>query len=212
MERNASMDDLSAYDRAIINVFEAHYVEGMDYFEFEKDELRDVLTELNLHMRNIPDIPYTFRTRRDLPDAIRSRGNWAIVGAGLGKYAFRRLTNLPHFEIALGDYEPINIYNAIPEVIDGYLRRDEQSLLTRVLYNRLADIFTGLTCFHLQNHYRSTVQDVGEVELDALYVGSTVRASSTSSPLRRKDSRRRIGLGACRCPTWQGSCGRTSPN
>lgn len=44
-------------------------------------------------------------------------------------------------------------------------------MLTLVLYNRLVDIFTGLTCFHIQNHYRSFVAGMGEVELDALYVG-----------------------------------------
>jgi hypothetical protein len=55
--------------------------------------------------------------------------------------------------------------------VEGLLRQDEQSLLTRVLYNRLIDIFTGLTCFHIQNHYRSFVTGVGEVELDALFVG-----------------------------------------
>jgi hypothetical protein len=43
--------------------------------------------------------------------------------------------------------------------------------VTRVLYNRLIDIFTGLTCFHIQNHYRGFVEGMGEVELDALYVG-----------------------------------------
>ncbi|MFQ5881050.1 MAG: hypothetical protein ACE5I9_01075 [Candidatus Methylomirabilales bacterium] len=56
-------------------------------------------------------------------------------------------------------------------MVEGLLRQDEQSLLTLVLYNRLVDIFTGLTCFHIQNHYRSFVADMGEVELDALYVG-----------------------------------------
>ena len=64
-----------------------------------------------------------------------------------------------------------DIFNALPEVVEGLLRHDEQSLLTRVLYNRLIDISTGLTCFHIQNHYRSFVTDLGEVELDALYVG-----------------------------------------
>jgi hypothetical protein len=69
------------------------------------------------------------------------------------------------------DYEPISIFNAIPEVVDGLLRHDEQSLLTKILYNRLIDIFAGLTCFHIQNHYRSFVDNIGEVELDAIYVG-----------------------------------------
>jgi hypothetical protein len=35
----------------------------------------------------------------------------------------------------------------------------------------LIDIFCGLTCFHIQNHYRSFVNEIGEVELDAVYAG-----------------------------------------
>ncbi len=159
------------YDQAIAAVFERHYEEGAHYFEFEKDEFDEVLADLGLQVRNIPDIVYTYRSRRPLPQSVRDKGNWAIMGAGRGRYAFRLLKNPPFFEIAFGDYAPIDIYNAIPEVVEGFLRRDEQSLLTRILCNRLVDIFTSLTCFHLQNHYRSAVQDVGEVELDALYIG-----------------------------------------
>lgn len=66
---------------------------------------------------------------------------------------------------------PINIYNGIPEVVEGLLRDDEQSLLTRILYNRLIDIFSGLACFHIQNHFRASVKGEGQVEVDSLYVG-----------------------------------------
>jgi hypothetical protein len=38
-------------------------------------------------------------------------------------------------------------------------------------YNRLLDIFTGVACYSLQNHLRTTVPDVGQVETDELYVG-----------------------------------------
>ncbi len=48
---------------------------------------------------------------------------------------------------------------------------DEQALLATVRYNRLTDIFTGVTCYSLQNHLRTTVRGVGQVETDELYVG-----------------------------------------
>ncbi len=106
-----------------------------------------------------------------MPAEILQTGNWAIEAAGRSTYAFRLLTQTPHFNIVFNEYEPVDIPNALPDVVEALLRTDEQSLLTRILYNRLVDIFTGLTCFHIQNHYRSFVEGVGEVELDAVYVG-----------------------------------------
>ena len=164
-------DVLTQYDEVLLGVFLAHYKEGADRLVFRKDELLEICREHGITVRNIPDIVYTYRARRPLPSRILSTGHWAIEPAGRGKYAFRLLHNPPRFDIPFRDYAPVDIYNAIPEVVEGLLRHDEQSLLTRVLYNRLVDIFTGLTCFHIQNHYRSFVADMGEVELDALYVG-----------------------------------------
>ena len=37
---------------------------------FEKDEIEDVCQELNIKVRNIPDVPYTYRVRRELPNEI----------------------------------------------------------------------------------------------------------------------------------------------
>ena len=162
---------LSQYDEVLLEVFLRHYREGAAYLKFRKDELAEACRKHGITVRNIPDIIYTYRARRMLPARILVTGHWAIEPAGRGAYAFRLLRNPPHFEISFGDYAPVDIYNAIPEVVEGLLRQDEQSLLTRVLYNRLVDIFTGLTCFHIQNHYRSFVAGMGEVELDALYVG-----------------------------------------
>ncbi len=168
---SSESQDLSLYDKVLLKVFHQHYNQGAEYLKFSKDELAEACEQYGVTIKNIPDIIYTYRTRRVLPDDIRKTGHWAIEPAGRGFYAFRLLQNSPHFNIPFYDYAPIDIHNAIPELVEKLLRYDEQSLLTRVLYNRLIDIFTGLTCFHIQNHYRSFVEGMGEVELDALYVG-----------------------------------------
>jgi len=170
-KRNRAPNQSTDYDNVILEVFQRNYREGATYLKFRKDELGEVCNKHGITIRNIPDIIYTYRSRRKLPAEILDKGHWAIEPAGRGAYAFRLLSNPPYFEIPFSDYAPVDIYNAIPEVVEGLLRQDEQSLLTRILYNRLVDIFTGLTCFHIQNHYRSFVKGVGEVELDALYVG-----------------------------------------
>ena len=162
---------LSDYDQVISEVFRKHYIGRHERLEFDKDELVAACQARGLTVRNIPDIIYTFRIRRNLPSEIRDAGHWAIEPAGRGRYAFRPLRNPPRFDLRLADISAVDIPNAIPEVVEPLLRADEQSLLTRVLYNRLVDIFTGLTCFHIQNHYRAFVRDHGEVEVDALYVG-----------------------------------------
>jgi hypothetical protein len=170
-KRSRTPNQGTDYDKVILEVFLHHYRKGAAHLKFKKDELAEACLKHGITVKNIPDIIYTYRSRRMLPARILATGHWAIEPAGRGAYAFRLLRNPPYFEIPFGDYAPVDIYNAIPEVVEGLLRQDEQSLLTRVLYNRLVDIFTGLTCFHIQNHYRSFVVGMGEVELDALYVG-----------------------------------------
>jgi len=140
----AKIRDLSQYDEVILEVFLRHYQEGADRLVFQKDELAETCREHGIIVRNTPDIIYTYRSRRNLPARILATGHWAIEPAGRGTYAFRLLQNTPHFDIPFSDYAPVDIYNAIPEVVEGLLRQDEQSLLTLVLYNRLVDIFTGL--------------------------------------------------------------------
>jgi len=180
---------LSLYDEVLLEVFLRHYKKGATYLKFKKDELANICAKHGIVVRNIPDIIYTYRARRLLPEQILSTGHWAIEPAGRGTYGFRLLSNPPHFEILFKDYAPVDIYNAIPEVVEGLLRQDEQSLLTRVLYNRLIDIFSGLTCFHIQNHYRSFVAGMGEVELDALYVGVDKTGSLFIIPIEAKSQK-----------------------
>lgn len=44
-------------------------------------------------------------------------------------------------------------------------------MLAKVRYNRLIDIFLGLTTYSLQNHLRTSVKGVGQIEIDELYIG-----------------------------------------
>jgi hypothetical protein len=183
---SSGRQQLSLYDEVLVKVFFHHYYEGETYLRFSKDELAEACKACGVTVKNIPDIIYTYRARRVLPESIRKTGHWAIEPAGRGFYAFRLLQNSPHFNIPFQDFTPINVYNALPELVETLLRNDEQSLLTRILYNRLVDIFTGLTCFHIQNHYRSFVNDVGEVELDALYAGVDKKGQLYILPIEAK--------------------------
>ncbi|PSG98472.1 hypothetical protein BRD56_00605 [Thermoplasmatales archaeon SW_10_69_26] len=180
------LTQFSDYEQVLLAVFAEHYEEGDEEIEFEKDEFADAADDLGLRIRNIPDVVYAFRSRRPLPDPITTIGDWIIQPAGKGSYKFQLLQSAPQFDLNFEAYQPIEIYNSVPEVVQKFLRDDEQSLLTTILYNRVIDIFTGLTCFHIQNHYRASVPGTGQVELDSFYVGVDDKGELYAIPIEAK--------------------------
>lgn len=87
----------------------------------------------------------------------------------------------------------IKIPDATPSIVAKYALIDEQALLTKLRYNRLVDIFTGVTCFSLQNHLRTTVPNVGQVETDELYVGIDESGRQFVFPVQAKGGEDEIG-------------------
>ena len=71
-------------------------------------------------------------------------------------------------------------------MIERYAFDDEQALLARVRYNRLIDIFIGIACWSLQNHLRTTVAGVGQVETDEVYVGVDKQGCHYVIPVQAK--------------------------
>jgi hypothetical protein len=86
------------------------------------------------------------------------------------------------------------IPDSTPGIILTYASNDEQGLLAKVRYNRLIDIFTGLTCYSLQNHLRTTVPNIGQVETDELYVGLDKRGVHYIIPIQAKGGSDKIGV------------------
>ncbi len=88
----------------------------------------------------------------------------------------------------------IKIPDATPGIVERYALKDEQSLLAKLRYNRLLDIFTGATCYSLQNHLRTTVPGVGQVETDEIYVGIDKLGRQYIFPLQAKGGKDEIGI------------------
>ena len=84
--------------------------------------------------------------------------------------------------------------DATPGIVAMYALGDEQALLAKLRYNRLIDIFTGLTCYSLQNHLRTTVVGKGQVETDEIYVGLDRRGAQYVIPLQAKGGNDKIGI------------------
>lgn len=117
---------------------------------------------------------------------------WHIRLAGRARYQFRLAREnriLPRSELVT-----IKIPDATPELIGSYALDDEQALLAIVRYNRLVDIFLGLTTYSLQNHLRTTVKNIGQIEIDELYIGVDTRGCHYVIPVQAKGGKDQISI------------------
>jgi hypothetical protein len=193
MKNSATLTD---YDRIIVALFKDKYrtYKTKDEIDFTKDELVAIAGKLKISLRNPPDVVYTYRSRRSLPSAILKTGNWILIPKGKGKFSFAKTQRSPFVEIQEG-LAHIEIPNALPEIVDKYTTSDEQGFLSSIRYNRLIDIFAGITCFHLQSHIRTTIKGEGQIEIDELYVGIDENGNEYILPIEAKspDERDRLG-------------------
>ncbi|MBC8448876.1 MAG: endonuclease [Chloroflexi bacterium] len=188
---------LKEYDQVINRVFESLHAghEDVNRLPFSKSDVERAVSDLGLSIKNIPDIVYTYRSgRSQLPQAILTHRNWAIEGVGKGKYAFTRLTRSPYVDIPT-DVEIVHILDATPQLVLKYQGTDEQGFLARIRYNRLIDTFTALTAYHIQGHFRTTISDVGQVEIDDLYIGIDTDGHGFVLPIEAKGESPRDQLG-----------------
>lgn len=185
------------YSRLIEHIFEAHYTPGATAVPFERDELPTAAAALGIVLpKNLGDVLYSFRHRNELPESIRDKApsgqEWLIATRGRSLYAFelRRVVRIVPDEMLVAT----KILDATPGVVDLYAVDDEQALLAKLRYNRLIDIFTGVTCYSLQNHLRTTVKGIGQTETDELYVGVDKRGAHHVFPVQAKGGKDEIGV------------------
>jgi hypothetical protein len=170
----AKQRDPNRYEVIILRLFEDHYIEGLTEFEFTRNEFESIANSLNIKLpKNVGDIIYNFRYRNELPQKILNTAQegleWIIEGTGHACYRFIQVKLnriIPRDELLT-----IKIPDSTPEIITAYALSDEQALLAKVRYNRLIDVFLGITAFSLQNHLRTTVKSIGQIEIDEIYVG-----------------------------------------
>ena len=185
------------YQAIIGQVFTDHYREGLTEFEFTRDEFVEIAVRLKIKLpKNVGDVVYSFRYRNELPESIlRTATNdleWIIEGAGRARYRFKlvRLNRIVPRE----DLLTIKVPDATPEIIAAHALGDEQALLAKVRYNRLIDIFLGIAAFSLQNHLRTTVKGVGQIEIDEVYVGVDRNGRQFVVPVQAKGGTDKHGV------------------
>lgn len=195
-ERVESMSDdeetkspANRYARIIERIFFSHYAEGATEICFERNEIEGIARELSINLpKNLGDIVYSFRYRVALPESIRAKAtegrHWIIRPAGRSRYCF---TLVAEQDIAPDMMKAETMLpDATPGLVAMYSLDDEQALLAKLRYNRLIDIFTGITCYSLQNHLRTFIAGIGQVETDEIYVGVDQKGRHYVFPVQAK--------------------------
>lgn len=185
------------YRQLIEKIFFDHYKTGSEDFEFGRDEIITSARKLGFPtVKNIGDVVYTFRYRQKLPEKILAtqpdNKYWLILGAGDARYRFR-LSTLAFIRPTQGLIVR-KIPDATPEIIEHYAFTDEQALLAKIRYNRLIDIFLGITAYSLQSHLRTKIPNYGQIEIDELYVGVDARGAQYVVPVQAKGGRDILGV------------------
>ena len=162
------------YQQIIEKIFLEKYGPNSTEIPFDRAELEDAAQDLKIALpKNLSDVIYALRYRLEMPESILSRQpagmEWVIEGTGRSRYAIR-LVKINRI-LPNPDLITIKIPDSTPEIVAEYALSDEQALLAKVRYNRLIDIFLGLTTYSLQNHLRTTVKGIGQIEIDEIYVG-----------------------------------------
>jgi hypothetical protein len=183
------MKSKNRYSAILEQIFMSRYKSGMTELDFKREELISVSQSLGIPLpKNLGDLVYTFRYRSKMPEAIQKETPegkaWIIRPTGQSKYRFVLIADNPL--IPNQNLAETKVPDATPGIIAKYALSDEQALLAKLRYNRLIDVFTGITCYSLQNHLRTSVPEMGQVETDEIYVGLDKRGAHYVLPVQAK--------------------------
>ena len=185
------------YSQIIERIFGNHFTEGACEVIFDRQEIADVAQELGMERpKNLGDVVYSFRFRTELPESITKSApagqEWVIRKSGQSQYRFVLVAEwsvVPNANLIT-----IKVPDATPGIIERYALTDEQSLLAKLRYNRLIDIFTGLTTYSLQSHLRRGVKGLGQVETDEVYIGIDKHGAHYVLPVQAKGGKDRMSV------------------
>lgn len=187
----------SRYLRILEDIFLTRHRKGATEVPFTRDDLVATAEKLKIERpKNLGDIVYSYRYRSDLPNSMQSKAprgkQWVIKGDGRARYKFVAQAEAQILPNAL--LASTKIPDATPGVIARWALGDEQALLAKLRYNRLIDIFSGVVCYSLQNHLRTSVPGLGQVETDEVYVGIDRSGAQYVFPVQAKGGNDRISI------------------
>lgn len=197
VQKSVSESLENRYSALIGDIFTSKFKEGDTRVEFKREDIETTAQRLDIALpKNLGDVIYSFKYRAELPKVVKKTATdgreWVIKNIGRAKYIFVQIYNpriVPNKMAAV-----IKIPDATPGIVSRYALDDEQALLAKLRYNRLLDIFSGVACYSLQNHLRTVVPEIGQVETDEIYVGVDKQGRQYVFPLQAKGGRDEIGV------------------
>jgi hypothetical protein len=87
----------------------------------------------------------------------------------------------------------VKVLEAVPAMVLRYAWDEEQRLLAVLRHNRLIDVFTGTVCYSLQNHLRTFMPGLGEVDTDEIYLGISMTGRQFVFPVQARSEKEGIG-------------------
>lgn len=189
---------MAKYDEIISAIFRERYTEGVTSIIFEREDLATKARELGFEPpKNLGDIVYSYKYRKRLPEDIINTAPegfyWRIKNTGVAQHEFV-LTPGAEFVEPDSMLATTKIPDGTPSIVKKHSISDEQALLAIVRYNRLIDIFLGITCYSLQNHLRTTVTGIGQIETDEIYVGIDKAGKQYIIPVQAKGGTDKLGI------------------
>ena len=188
----------SRYELILCWIFAKNYQPGDEHVSWDREELNTAADAVGVvRIKNLGDAVYRYRFRADMPIAISDTAptgkEWIIRGAGNARYRFdlipQQIPIKPNRSLVV-----TKIPDATPEIITAAALTDEQALLAKVRYNRLIDIFLGVASYSLQNHLRTKVDEVGQVEVDEIYAAVDRYGRQFILPVQAKGGSDRLGI------------------
>lgn len=182
-----------------IPIMEALFAEkfrtGRESITFSRDDLERISKRLRINLpKNFWDVIYSFRHRVPLPAAIQNtaaKGKaWTIKPKGAGGYAFElapKRSLRPGASLAI-----TKIPDSTPGVVALYASNEKQALLSKLRYNELVTIFTSVKCYSIQNHFRTFVAGIGQIDTDEIYIGIDKKGSHYVMPLQARTEKEEL--------------------
>jgi hypothetical protein len=187
---------VNLYKNLIEDIFLRGYRKGVNEIQFTSLDFKRAAKKLGIDVpQNVQEAIYSFRYRKDYPTAISKTAKkgceWVLRGGGDEKYRFSMVKNVAFS--ARSGYAETRIIDVTPQAISRYVLIDKQAVLALVRFNRLIDIFTGLTCCPLQSYLQTDIAGIEQVDND-IYIGMSrqgveyllfVHATGRNNKIRR---------------------------
>lgn len=182
---------MGKYAELMIETFEMKLEDGATTdgpIRFTSNDLRTAIGNIDHDFTRLSDAVYYYNNRSSLPDELQEHGYKHVISIGGegqdGVYVF---TKVPQHIDNTEEYDETILIEeeALPAPIREYVSGDEQGSLTQVRQANVIDQITGLTCYHLQSHFRTEIENQ-KMEADELYIGVNEDGEHTAIILEAK--------------------------